>query len=114
MARSPFKSSFACELCKWSENMCSTWPEGLIMIDRAYEGSDVGVVLGAIHLKDAVDALLPWFNSFWSHPKSKEISFFNKPFAFEGVAFHVVGVESRENKVYHSEVIIERSICPDS
>ena len=87
--------------------MCLTWPKRLVMIDCAYKGSDVCVILWAIHLEDAIDALLPRFDSFWCHPKSKEVSFFDKPLTLEGVALHVVDMESREDKVNYSKVIIK-------
>ena len=90
MAWRPFESAVSSELSKWGKNMSLPQPKGLVMIDSAYEGSNIYIILGSIHVKDCFDALFPRFHSLRSHPKSKEVSFFYKPLALQRFAFHIV------------------------
>ena len=74
--------------------MSASGPKGFIMVDGAYEGSNIGIISGSLHFKNGINPLLPRFDSFGCHPKPKEVCLFNKPFALQWVAFHIVGVQA--------------------
>ena len=84
------------------------------MVDRSDEGANISVVPRSVHYEDCIDAFLPSLYTLWGHPKTKEVSFFDKPFTFERVALHVVFVKSRKNKVNNIEMFFKTAFCPNS
>ena len=60
------------------------------MVDGTNERSDICIVLRSAHFEDCIDSFLPWFDTFRSHPEAKKVCLFDKPFAFEWIALHVV------------------------
>ena len=97
----PSEASSTSEGSQRRKNMSSSWPKRLIVVEGTDERWDVSVISRALHLEDCINSFLLWFDAFRGHPESKEISFLNKPFAFKWVAFHVVGVQSRQHKINH-------------
>ena len=67
------------------------------MIDCTNEGSNICVILQPVRFEDGINALLPGSDAFWSHPETKKICFFDKPFTFEWITFHIICVETGKN-----------------
>ena len=82
MGSRPLELATSHEFGKGSKDVRTARPKRFVMVDYPNEGSDIGVILGPIHLQDDINSLLPRFDFFRCHPEPQEVCFLYKPFTF--------------------------------
>ena len=87
--------------------MWSSWPQGLVMVNRSNECYAIRIATRSVHLKNCLNSFPQRFDSLGSHPEAQEVRLLYTPTTFERVALHIELTEYSQNFVNDLKVIFK-------